>query len=292
MPEQKRLRDMARQKRDAKRRSGASGDANARPGWIERVIGEVPYRIALAGGWIDQPFVSRHNPRPPGSMVVIGIKPEYRFMDRSGIACGTRRVALELWKGRLPKRDPAELVHELYQAENSNKEHPSGSQDMIGLVYPGINRLDYDYEHMGGVFPKHIESLNDNASIAWLESILWLLPVASRPDGYNPLGQKNLEARWITRLGETGKRCFKAIQERNINALGSSLNDCIRCWAHILPHTVKNPRSTVDLLRLLRVYQEQYPGAMYSGCGGGYLLVVSATRVLGAHQVTIRREAA
>lgn len=259
---------------------------------LKRVIGDVPYRIALAGGWIDQPFVSRHNPKPPGSMVVIGIEPEFRFMDRSGIASGTRRVALELWHGRLPKRDPAELVHELYQAENSSKEHPSGSQDMIGLVYPGVNRLDYDYEFMGGVFPKHIEYLHNEQSIAWLESILWLLPVASRPDGYNPLGQKNLSSKWITRLGETGKQCFEAIAQRNSKNLGASLNDCMRCWGHILPHTVKHPRITVDLLRLLRVYQEEYSGAMYSGCGGGYLIVISEKSVPGAHQVTIRRPTA
>jgi hypothetical protein len=31
---------------------------------------------------------------------------------------------------------------------------------MIGLVYPGINRLDYDFKIHGGVFPSHIETLN------------------------------------------------------------------------------------------------------------------------------------
>jgi hypothetical protein len=44
------------------------------------VIGRIPYRLALAGGWIDQPFISRHNPRPPGSMVVVGVEPTFRFM--------------------------------------------------------------------------------------------------------------------------------------------------------------------------------------------------------------------
>lgn len=29
------------------------------------VIGPIPYRMAFAGGWIDQPFVSRLNPEPP-----------------------------------------------------------------------------------------------------------------------------------------------------------------------------------------------------------------------------------
>jgi hypothetical protein len=29
--------------------------------------------MALAGGWIDEPFVSRHNPEPPGFMVVVSL---------------------------------------------------------------------------------------------------------------------------------------------------------------------------------------------------------------------------
>src|SRR5271157_1794994 len=113
------------------------------------VNGEIPNRMALAGGWIDQPFVSRLNPRPPGSMVVVGLEPTLRFMDRAGMATGTRKVAEELWPGGLPRRDPAALVRELYAEENRGKAEPSGSQDMIGLIYPGVNRLDYHVEHEG-----------------------------------------------------------------------------------------------------------------------------------------------
>ena len=29
---------------------------------ITDIIGKIPYRMAFAGGWIDQPFVSRLNP--------------------------------------------------------------------------------------------------------------------------------------------------------------------------------------------------------------------------------------
>jgi hypothetical protein len=56
------------------------------------IAGSIPNRLQLAGGWIDQPFVSRHNPKPPGSMVVVQIEPDFRPMDRSGIASGTRAV--------------------------------------------------------------------------------------------------------------------------------------------------------------------------------------------------------
>jgi hypothetical protein len=104
---------------------------------IAKVLGSIPNRLQLAGGWIDQPFVSRHNPCPPGSMVVAQIEPDFRPMDRSGIASGTRAIAAKIWNGRLPNRPPEALVRELYEAENAGKSEPSGSQDMIGLIYPG-----------------------------------------------------------------------------------------------------------------------------------------------------------
>lgn len=258
------------------------------PPRFNRVIGAIPYRLALAGGWIDQPFISRLNPQPPGSMVVVAVEPEFRFMDRSGCATGTRRVAMKLWNGRLPARDPARLVRELYDAENKGKAEPSGSQDMIGLIYPGINRLDYDFEANGGIFPAHIETLSDSRSARWLEHVIHVLPVAPRPNGYNPLGKKNLNRKWIGRLGQSGEDCFEAIRRRDLQALGASMNDCMKCWATLLPHVMKHPTLNVDLVGLLQAYQAEYPGAMYSGCGGGYLFVASERPVPGAFQVKIR----
>ena len=244
--------------------------------------------LQLAGGWIDQPFVSRHNPKPPGAMVVAQIEPNFRPMDRSGVASGTRAIALRLWKGRLPNRPPAELVRELYAAENEGKAEPSGSQDMIGLVYPGINRLDYDFRVEGGIFPSHLESFNDARTARWLGKVLHLLPIEPRPEGYSPLGEKHLDPKWIARLGQSGRDCFQAIRRRDVVALGQSLNLTMKCWETLLPHVVRHPLLKVDLMPLLRAYQRRYPGAMYSGCGGGYLLVAAAEPVPGALQVEIR----
>jgi len=255
---------------------------------IASALGRIPYRLALAGGWIDQPFVSRLNPRPPGSMVVVAVEPDFRFMDRAGCATGTRAVATKLWNGRLPARDREILVRELYAAENRGKAEPSGSQDMVGLLYPGINRLDYDFAANGGLFPAHIETLAEPRVVRWLETVLQVLPVAQRPEGYNPLGKKNLDRKWIARLGQTGKDCFDAIRRRDVNALGASMNDCMKCWSTLLPNVVRHRTLTVDLAGLLRAYQVVYPGAMYSGCGGGYLFVASEKPVPGAFKVNIR----
>ena len=255
---------------------------------VQKLLGSIPNRLQLAGGWIDQPFVSRHNPKPPGSMVVVQIEPDFRPMDRSGIASGTRAVAMKLWKGRLPHRPPAELVRELYEAENAGKADPSGSQDMIGLIYPGVNRLDYDFRVHGGVFTSHIESCNDPKVARWLSKVLHLVAVEPRPDGYSPLGVKNLEPKWVARLGQSGKDCYDAIVRRDAPALGASLNLTMKCWEKLLPQVVRHPALRVDLLPILKAYQKQHAGAMYSGCGGGYLLVVSYEPVPGAFNVNVR----
>jgi hypothetical protein len=257
-------------------------------GDISALIGNIPYRIALAGGWIDQPFVSRLNPSPPGSMVVVSVNPIFRFMDRSGIGTSTRKVARKLWNDTLPDRDPQELVRELYAAENHGKPEPSGSQDMIGMIHPGVSRLDYDFGWEGGLFPAHIESNHDAGVAHWLERVIHILPITQRPEAYSPLGEKHLHPEWIRRLGQSGKLCFDAILAKNVESLGASLNECMKCWEAILPHTVRHPAITVDLLGILSCYQARYAGAMYSGCGGGYLYVASEETVPGSFHVKVR----
>jgi hypothetical protein len=255
---------------------------------LRRVIGDIPYRAALAGGWIDQPFLSCLNPTPPGSMVVVGLEPDCYWMDRCGMATSTRRVALRLWGSEIPPREPASLVRELYEAENKGKDEPSGSQDMAGILYPGVNRLDYDASVEGGYFPAHVESNNDPAVAAWLENVLYVLPVNQRPAGYSPLEIKNLDIEWVRRLGQTGKDCFDSIVHMDMRGLGASFNECMLCWETILPQTVRHPLITVDLVGLMRFYRSRYTGAMYSGCGGGYLYVISDEPVPGSLKVHVR----
>jgi len=115
-----------------------------------------------------------------------------------------------------------------------------------------------------------------------------LIPVEPRPDGYNPIGEKNLEPKWVAKLGQSGQDCFGAIVKMNAQALGESLNLNMKCWETLLPHVVRHPSLRVELMPILRAYQRQYLGAMYSGCGGGYLIVVSEKSVPGAFNVRVR----
>ena len=255
---------------------------------LSDVISQIPYRLALAGGWIDQPFVSRYDPDPPGSMVVVSVEPVNHYMDRSGIATSTRKVAIRRWGGRLPDGDPTQLMRELYYTENEGKAAPSGSQDMAGMIYPGISRLDYDFRVEGGVFPAHVESSTDPEIAAWLERVINILPLFPRPAGYDPLGIQNLQPAWVRRLGQAGRDCYLAILARDARGLGESLNEAMRCWDVLLPHCLEHPTLTVNLKAFLAYYREKYCGVMPSGMGGGYLYVISEEPVPGAFHAKIR----
>src|ERR1039457_3046000 len=93
---------------------------------IAKLLGSIPNRLQLAGGWIDQPFASPHNPNPPRSLVVGQIQPDFRPMDRSGLGSSTRSIAMRIWKGKLPDRPPEDLARELFEVENKGKAEPSG----------------------------------------------------------------------------------------------------------------------------------------------------------------------
>ena len=88
------------------------------------------------------------------------------------------------------------------------------------------------------------------------------------------------------RLGRS-QQCFQAILDKDLDRLGASFNECMACWEALLPQTVRHPTIPIDLVGLLAAYQAIYPGAMYSGCGGGYLYVVSNKPVPGGFKVKI-----
>jgi hypothetical protein len=159
---------------------------------------------------------------------------------------------------------------------------------MAGIIYPGINRLDYDFKHEGGYFPVHVESIADPEVAQWLENHIYMVPITQRSPGYDPLEEQNLDPEWILQLGQTGKDCFEAILAKDMQALGDSMNKCMECWEAILPGTVRHRTINLDLMAILGHYQKRYFGAMYSGCGGGYIYVVSDELVPGGFQVKVK----
>lgn len=237
-----------------------------------------PYRLCLAGGWMDQPWVSKIH---RGSVVVAQIWPTTDFNDRSGLATSSRKVAIELWGDRYPRGDYQRNARLLFGAENPpGKEYISGSQDHIGLLYPGINQLCYN----GGFWPERIESTTEKDICDWLSDVLYMVPLEPRPDGYDPLKTMHLEKSLIRELGEAGDLCWEATLRKDINSLGKALTNTLLSWKKILPLTVPD----WIMNEMESRYFPNYPGAITSGSGGGYVIVVSEKEVEGAIKIRVR----
>lgn len=238
----------------------------------------VQYRIALAGGWIDQPWISGIR---PGAMVVACLEPSLEFARRSGMATSTRDTARRIWGERIPGGNPLKVAKILFGAENPpGTKYIAGSQDAIGLVYPGINRLYYN----GQYWPAEITSLIDAQTAAWLEESISLIPITPRPDKYDPLSRQSLQPKWVQVLGEAGEECWQAIRTRDVVMLGRSLNNTLEAWRHLLPNTVPDP-----ILQQLSQY-DACCGRSLTGCGGGYIMVADHCRVEGALRIKIKND--
>jgi cytidyltransferase-like protein len=237
-----------------------------------------PYRLCLAGGWIDQPWVSKIY---PGSVVVAQIWPTMDFNDRSGLATSSRKVALQLWGDRYPDGDPEQNARLLFGAENPpGKKYVSGSQDHLGLLMPGVSKLYYN----GGYWPEKIESCIDEDICDWLSRVLHMVRLEPRPDGYDPLKVMHLEKPLIKELGEAGDLCWESILKKDISGLGKALTNTFLSWKKILPLTV--PDWVMDEME--SKYFSDYPGAVTSGAGGGYVVVVSEKPVESAIKIKVR----
>ena len=237
-----------------------------------------PYRLCLAGGWIDQPWVSKIH---PGSVVVSQIWPTMDFDKRSGLATSSREIGIRLWGDRYPGGDPLENARLLFGAENPpGKEYISGSQDHLGLLMPGINRLYYN----GGYWPEKIDTNIRSDICDWLSDVIWLVRLKPRPAGYDPLKEMHLEKSFIRELGEAGDQAWESILNKDINGLGKGMTNTYLSWKKILPLTVPD-----DILNEMENnYFLNYPGAITSGSGGGYVIVASVKPVENAIKIRVR----
>jgi cytidyltransferase-like protein len=236
-----------------------------------------PYRICIAGGWMDQPWVSDVY---PGCVVVVQIWPTIEFNDRAGMATSSRKIALELWGGRIPEGDPVRNAKLLFGAENPpGSKYVSGSQDQIGLLVPGISRLYYE----GKYWPSDIKTSIDPSVCEWLSDVLYLIPLDPRPSGYNPIAVKHLDNEFVKELGDSGNDCWDSIINKDINRLGKAMTRSFLAWKKMLPNTVPD-----NIMHEMTQYISNYPGAITSGSGGGYAVVASQKNIKGAIRIKVK----
>ncbi len=240
----------------------------------------IPFRIDLAGGWLDQPFVSRFH---PGPVLTISIEPTLEFNDRSGMASSTRRKAIELWKTDIPSGDPEMLAKMLFSYDNPpGTKDVSGSQDALGIVLPGLNKIDYN----GGYWPGKITSVDDESILQWIEHHLYLVTLGPRTGDYTVVENSRVDEKGAGKLAEAAEGCWNAIMAKDIIGFGKYFRESFEAQVAMFPNMAGG-----DILRAIEQYRKKALGWKLSGAGGGgYLILVSDQPVNGAFQIRIRRK--
>jgi cytidyltransferase-like protein len=240
----------------------------------------IPYRIDLAGGWLDQPNVSS---LCPGPVLTISIEPDYEFNDRSGMSTSSRNKAIELWQVDIPAGNREKLALTLFCFENPpGTKYVSGSQDSLGIVMPGLNRLHY----AGDFWPSEIESVLDNEILDWLEKHLWLVPLYPRHGDYDVLSETYITAENTKKLSDAAFLAWNAIKAKDSVQLGKAVKDSFDAQIIMYPHMVNS-----EIFEVLDKYKDKVLGWKLSGAGGGgYLTFISETPVDNAIQIRICRE--
>lgn len=240
---------------------------------------KIPYRIDLAGGWLDQPYVSKY---AAGSVITIAIEPDYEFNDRSGMATSSRKKAIELWQTNIPEGDKLKLAKTLFCFENPpGTEYVSGSQDSLGIVMPGLNKFDYN----GGYWPEKIESNVNNEILEWIEEYIWLIPLYPRIASYDVLANTHITAELAKKLSSAAESCWQGFMTKNAELVGNSMTDSFMTQVAMFPNML-----TPDILSQIDKIKENALGWKISGAGGGgYLIFFSKNAIENAIKIRIRR---
>jgi cytidyltransferase-like protein len=241
----------------------------------------MPYRIDLAGGWLDQPFVGK---LAPGPVVTISIEPTIEFNERSGMASSTRRKAVELWHTGIPSGNREKLSKILFSYENPPGTNIiAGSQDSIGIVMPGLNKLDYHGEY----WPKNISSVHDEAVLSWLENHLYLITLGPREYGFDVLANTRINKMNAEALRLASEKCWDSILRKDVKMFGQHFRESFEAQIKMFPNMIFD-----DIPNIINKYRNLAYGWKLSGAGGGgYLIFISEKPMKGAMQIKIRRKA-
>lgn len=246
------------------------------------VKSNIPYRIDLAGTWIDQPYVSEHY---PGWAITISIEPTQEFMERGGLSTSTRNAARKIWPYELPNYNEEMLARLLFCFENDpeNHGHISGAQDAIGICMSGLARHYYNNQY----WPHKIESVHDEKILSWLEKHICLVPMFPRRPNVNILEGKNITRDKVKALADASERCWDAILARDLDAFAKAYTDSFNAQVAMFPAMMQPG---------VEEYIEQCKGAgamawkMCGAGGGGHLAIVTDKVPEFAIPVKIRRQ--
>lgn len=240
---------------------------------------QLPYRLDLAGTWIDQPNISKLH---PGWALTISLEPIIEYNERSGMSTSTRNAAKIIWPYQLPLEKPETLAEILFRYENRpGNKIVSGAQDAIGICVPGLTRHYYD----GDYWPEKIEKVYDEDILIWLEEHIYLVTLWPRPAGTDLLSNTNISKETVRELSEAADVCWEGIMKKDINAFSKGFKDSFNAQTAMFPNMVDE-----KIKEVIEQYKDVALAWKLSGAGGGgYLILVSDQPIKNAMKVKIRR---
>ncbi len=242
----------------------------------------LPYRIDIAGTWIDQPYV---NKVLPGSCITLSIEPTIEFNERSGMASSTRKKAFELWGSSLPLGHPEKLAKTLFTYDNPpGKEEISGSQDAIGLTVPGLCHF---YFESNTYWPSKIEIIDDEEILAWLEKHIFMITLWPRKPEYDATGGSAITETNVRNLTSAALRCYNAILKKDLKEFGKYVIKSFEAQTTLFPNTLND-----EIRKIINQYHDKVLGWKLSGAGGGgYLILIADKPIENTIQIKARRKA-
>jgi len=243
------------------------------------VSSQLPYRLDLAGTWVDQPYISKIC---PGWALTISLEPIIEYNERSGMSTSTRNAARKLWPKQLPLEKPEKLAEILFRYENKpGNDFVSGAQDSIGICIPGLSRHYYDTEY----WPQKIEKVYDEAILNWLEEHLYLVTLWPRPEGLDLLSDTCFSEENITQLTTASEHCWEAILNKDLSAFGKAFKSSFEAQTKMFPNMLND-----EIECVIEQYKDTAIAWKLSGAGGGgYLALVSEEPIKNAMKIKIRR---
>jgi cytidyltransferase-like protein len=246
---------------------------------VLRAVKPMPYRIDLAGTWIDQPYVSKFH---PGAAITASIEPTIEFNERSGMATSTRKKAIELWNDHLPLEKPEKLAKTLFRYDNDpGTKEVSGSQDSIGITMPGINRFYYD---KGKYWPSHFNSITDPSIIKWLEDHLSMVTLWPRPEDFNVLSETYINRENVMSLTKAAEVAWEGLLAHDLELFSRGFLDSFNAQIRMFPKMIN-----AEILDVIEKYRNKALAWKLSGAGGGgYLIIISDQEIPNSFRIKIR----
>lgn len=240
----------------------------------------IPYRIDLAGGWLDQPFVSKYY---PGPVITISLEPTLSFNERSGMASSTRRAAIDLWGTKIPPGKYEKLAKILFCYDNPpGTEEISGSQDSIGIVFPGLAKADYE----GAYWPAKFTHVKDEETLRFVENALNLVTLGPRFKEFDVLADTRIDRDGAKALADAAEGCWQAILDHDIRRFGKYFRESFEAQVSMFPNMIND-----TVVSMIDHYKDRALGWKLSGAGGGgYLILISDKPIENSTRVIARRE--